>query len=109
MQSHQYLLQNLYDVDYYQFIESLGNKYNISSQDLICLSSRELFKTRITKTSTGYNRALNNILAAHFAYLQRYYNPLNPIILQKLTNSFSIPILKGTRDGFTKTELLNIF
>lgn len=56
MQSHQYLLQNLYDADYYQFIKSLGNKYNISSQDLICLALKELFKIRITKTSTGYNQ-----------------------------------------------------
>lgn len=109
MQSHQYLLQNLYDSDFYQFIESLGYRYNVSSQDLIYLFSSELFKVRLTKSPAGYDRALNKILAVHVAYLQRYYHPLNPIVLQQLTNSFSIPLLKGTRGGFTETELRNIF
>lgn len=109
MQSHQYLLQNLYDADFYQFIESLGYRYNVSSQELAYLSSSELFKVRITKTPAGYDRALNKILAVHFAYLQRYYHPLNPIVLQQLTDSFCIPILKGTRSGFTEIELRKIF
>ena len=108
-QSHQYLLQNLYDSDFYKFIESLGSRYNVPDQDLIYLSSAELFKVRITKTPAGYNRASNKILAVHIAYLMRFYRPLNPIILQQLTNSFSIPILKGTRGGFTETELYNLF
>lgn len=108
-QSHQYLLQNLYDSDFYKFIESLGSRYNVPDQDLIYLSSAELFKVRITKTPAGYDRASNKILAIHFAYLQRYYHPLNPIALQQLTNSFSIPILKGTKGGFTEIELRKIF
>lgn len=108
-QSHQYLLKNLYDSDFYQFVESLGRRYNVSNQDLIYLSSGELFKVRIAKTPAGYDRALNKILAVQFAYLQHYYRPLNPIILQQLTNTFSIPILKGTRGGFTESELRNIF
>lgn len=108
-QSHQYLLHNLYDSDFYQFIESLGSRYNVPNQDLIYLSSGELFKTGITKTPAGYDRASNKILAIHFAYLQRYYHPLNPIALQQLTNSFSIPILKGTKGGFTEIELRKIF
>lgn len=108
-QSHEYLLHNLYDSDFYQFIESLGNRYNVSPQDLIYLSSGELFKTRITKTPAGYDRASNIILAVHFAYLQHYYRPLNHIVLQQLTNSFSIPILKGTTGEFTEIELRKIF
>lgn len=108
-QSHQLLLQNLFDSVFYQFVESLGNRYNVSSQDLIYLSSGELFKVRMIKTPAGYDRALNKILAVHFAYLQRFYHPLNPIILQQLTNSFCIPILKGTRGGFTEEELRKIF
>ena len=109
VQSHQYLLQNLYDFDFYQFIQSLGRKYHVSNQDLIYLSSGELFKVNICKTPAGYNRTSNKILAAHIAYLQHYYRPLNHIVLQQLTNSFSIPILKGTRGEFTEDELRNIF
>lgn len=30
-QSHQYLLKNLYDSDFYQFVESLGRRYNVSN------------------------------------------------------------------------------
>ena len=109
IQSHQYLLQNLYDIDFFSFIESLGNRYNISNQDMVRLSSGELFKVHLTKTPAGYDRSKNTILAVHFAYLQRFYHPLNPIALQRLTNSFSIPILKGTRGGFTETELRKVF
>lgn len=29
-QSHQHLLKNLYDSNFYQFIESLGRRYNVS-------------------------------------------------------------------------------
>lgn len=107
-QSHQHLLQNLYDSDFYQFLESLGRIYDVSNQDLIYLSSSELFKLRITKTPAGYDRALNKVLAVHIAYLQHYYHPLNPIVLQRLTNSFSIPILKGTLAVFT-TDYYSIF
>lgn len=108
-QSHQHLLKNLYDSDFYQFIESLGRRYNVSKQDLIYLYSGELFKVRVAKTPAGYDRSLNKILAVHIAYLQHYYRSLNPIILQQLTNSFCIPILKGTKGGFTGTELSSIF
>ncbi len=108
-QSHQYLLQNLYDSDFYQFIESLGRRYNVSNQELSYLASGELFKAGVTKTPAGYERSSNKILAVHFAYLQRYFRPLNSIALSQLTNSFSIPLLKGTRGGFTEEELRKIF
>lgn len=109
MQSHQYLLQNLYDSDFYQFVESLGYRYNISNQDLTYLSSSDLFKVRMIKTPAGYDRVLNKVLVVHFAYLQRYYRPLNPIVLQQLIDSFCIPILKGVRGGFTESEIRKIF
>lgn len=109
VQSHQLLMQSLYSADFYQFIESLGVRYNVSKQDLVYLSSGELFKLRITKTPAGYNRAKNIVLAVHFAYLQRYYHPLNTIVLQQLTQGFSFPILKGTSGGLTDAELHKIF
>lgn len=108
-QSHQYLLQYLYDSDFYQFIESLGRRYNISSQELSYLSSGELFKIGITKTPAGYERSSNKILAVHLAYLQHFFRPLNFMALSQLTNSFSIPLLKGTKGGFTEAELRKIF
>lgn len=109
VQSHQLLMQSLYSADFYQFIESLGVRYNVSKPDLVYLSSGELFKLRITKTPAGYNRAKNIVLAVHFAYLQRYYHPLNTIVLQQLTQGFSFPILKGTSGGLTDAELHKIF